>query len=55
MKIILNEKVNKEILQWQKAQTEKIHILSWVSSISYKKQENETNIYEFMQQGPSEY
>lgn len=55
MKIILTEKVNKEILQWQKAQTEKIHILSWVSNISYKKQENETNIYEFMRQGPSEY
>lgn len=55
MKIVITEKVNKELLDWQDEQTEKIHILSWTAEVNYESQHNETNLYHFMRQGPSEF
>lgn len=55
MKIVITEKVNKELLDWQDEQTEKIHIVSWTAEVNYKSQHNETNLYHFMRQGPSEF
>ncbi|ADG41120.1 hypothetical protein LKI_07905 [Leuconostoc kimchii IMSNU 11154] len=55
MKIIITEKVNKELLDWQAEQKEETHIVSWTAEINYKPQQNETNLYHFMRQGKSEY
>lgn len=55
MKIVITEKVNEELLDWQDEQTEKIYIVSWTAEVNYKPQQNETNLYHFMRQGPSEF
>ncbi|MEX0380294.1 glycosyl transferase [Leuconostoc sp. MS02] len=47
MKIIIAEKINKEIQQWQKKQNEPVKIVSWTSDLNYKVSLNETNLYYF--------
>ncbi|MGR8808852.1 glycosyl transferase [Leuconostoc citreum] len=53
MKIIIAEKVNQEILDWHTEEDESVHIISWTSDINYSPKHNETNLYQFMRQGPS--
>lgn len=55
MKIVITEKVNKELLDWQDKQIEKIQFVSWTAELNYKPQQNETNLYHFIRQGPSEF
>ncbi|QQE97907.1 glycosyl transferase [Leuconostoc citreum] len=55
MKIIITEKVNRELLEWQAGQKEKVHVVSWTAEVNYKPQHNESNLYQFMRKGYSEY
>lgn len=47
MKIIIAEKMNKEIEQWELKQDEPVTVITWISDLNYQLATNEINLYNF--------